>query len=135
MTPVTPNASPLVRDDTGEYLWEKDARKLRIWFRICWISLVCALATFAPLGEVLTALFSTGLYVAIVTAIGCIVYAYRVQAVLKQLDLARTTAAFIIVAGVLMLLPTALIASPAVLSNARKAARRVEEGFAPPIQR
>lgn len=132
MASVTPNTPSLLRDETGEYVWEKNARKLRIWFRICWISVVFALATVAPVGESLRALFSTGFFVAVVTAIGCIVYAYRVQTTLKRHKLARTDPAFIVIAGVLALLPTALIASPAVLSNARKAARSVEEGLAPP---
>jgi lipopolysaccharide export LptBFGC system permease protein LptF len=127
-----PPTSPLFAD-TGEYVWERDARNLRIWFRICWISLVCAIAGLV-LPESLLALFGTGLTASVVTAIGCVVYAYRVQSTLRRHGLARTDPAFIIVAGFLALLPTALIASPAVLSNAKKAAQSVAEGFASSVE-
>ena len=126
---MVPGAPSPLFDDKGEFVWEKDARKLRIWFNVCWISVVCSFGVLF-LGETLASLFGLGWIVAFVSAIGCAVYSYRVQKVLKQHGLAQTGAGFIAMAAVLALLPTALIAAPAVLSNAKKAARRVAEGFA-----
>lgn len=125
---MVPSASHPLFDDKGEFVWENDARKLRIWFNVCWISVVCSFAVLFLPGA-LASLFGLGWIVVFVSAIGSALYTYRVQKALRQHGLARTDPALIAVAAVLFLLPTVLIGAPAVLSNAKKAARRVAEGF------
>ena len=130
MSGVQPNAAPQVFDQHGAYVWANDAQNLRTWYYSLWGSLALAvfglvvIVTAAPISDALTALFSVGFIAAFVTMFGCVICAYRVQATLKRLGLARTDPIFIVIGAVLSLLLTALIAPPAVLSNANKAARR-----------
>jgi len=121
------NATNLV-NEAGEYVWAKDARKLRIWYAALWISIVVAIASTVVPDQNTSAILSVGFWSAFVTMIGCVVYSYRVQKTLKRLGYARTGAPAIAALAVLALLPTALLAPPAVLSNARNAERAAAGG-------
>jgi hypothetical protein len=125
---VQPNAAPQLLNETGEYVWAKTARALRVWYAILWGSIGIAILALMPVGGTLVAVFSIGFLGVFVSMFGCVICAYRVQYKLKSLGFARTDPVFIVVGAVLALLPTALIAPPAVLANARKAARRAEGG-------
>lgn len=131
MAELNATTAPPILDEQGEYVWARDARKLSLWYRAVWISIGLAVASLVlPLGDALAGLFGIAWLAVFVTAIGAVVYTYRVQVKLKRAGFARTDPAFIIIGAVLMLLPVALVIAPAVRSNARKAARRIEQGGA-----